>query len=391
MKKFLVSVWFAILISLSFGISNVNAQDVKIGLFFNMKEGSVEEGYNKFTVMSDEGLKVKMNKEQNQKEFESNNINVHKMKGSNNIFVFSNEKDFFLIEKDGEYVEIEPKNGIFSINNNDNMYRGSLILKKIDNDKFVLINKLGLEEYLYGVVVKEIGANAPEEAIKAQAVSARTYTMTHLGLFPKYGFDMTDSKYQQVYKGYSSENEKVNLAVDETKGLIMFYNDVPIKAFYFASSGGATENSENVWTQKIPYLVSVKDIHEMNRKETSTWRVKYTKEDIERLLSSSNIDIGELQDIKIIQKTESGRVLELQYVGSKDSYTVRKNEVRSLLRLRSQLFYIEKKDNIYSFIGKGNGHGVGLSQIGAMGMADAGFSFCDILKHYFTGIEIKEI
>ena len=392
MKKFLVSFCITVLVSISLGITSINAQDVKIGLFFDMSKGSVDEKYNSFSVSSDEGLKVRKYVEQEVSEIECEKLNVNKMSSSGNIIVYWSDKDFLFIQKDNEYIEIEPKNGVFKINeDNSNMYRGNLILKKIEDDKFVLINKLELEKYLYGVVVREIGSYAPKEAIKAQAVSSRTYIISHLNMFSKYGFDITDSKYQQVYRGYSKEEEKVNLAVDETKGLVMFYDDKPIRAFYFSSSGGRTENSENVWTQKIPYLVSVQDKYEANRKESSEWTVKHTKEDIENLLKGKNIDIGELQDIRIVNRTESGRVLELQYVGSNGEYTYTKNEVRNLVGLRSQWFYIEKKENVYSFIGKGNGHGVGLSQVGAMGMADAGFNYIDILKHYFTGIEIREI
>ena len=392
MKKILVSICITVFISISIGISNIYAEDVKVGLFFDMSQGSVDKAYNTFFVNSNDGLKVRKYEGQDIKECECDKLNVHRMIGSGNIIAYWSDTDFFSIKNDDEYIEIEPKNGVFSFNDDiGSMYRGNLILKKFDTNKFVLINELGIEEYLYGVVVKEIGAYAPKEAIKAQAVSARTYLISHKNLFSKYGFDVTDGTNQQVYKGYSAEDEKVNLAVDETKGLVIFYDNVPIKAFYFSSSGGVTENSENVWTQKVPYLVSVKDLHESNRKDAITWSVKYKKDEIENLLIKRNIDIGELQDIRIVEKSKSGRVIELQYVGSNGNYTYKKNEVRSLLSLKSQLFYIEKQGDEYTFVGKGYGHGVGLCQIGAMGMADAGYNFKDILKHYFTGIEIKEI
>jgi stage II sporulation protein D len=238
--------------------------------------------------------------------------------------------------------------------------------------------------------VKEIGYNAPIEAIKAQTIAARTYAISHKDMYINYGFDITD-KYQQVYGGYLSENEKVNSAIDDTKDLVMFYDNKPIKAFYFTSSGGVTEGAENVWGKGEPYLVSVLDEYDLKRKDTSKWMIEFTTDEIQQKLKNKNIDIGKLLDIDVAERSKSRRVIELKYIGSLSTYTLTKNDVRSLLNLKSQLFWIEKENDVYRFYGKGSGHGVGLSQVGAMGMADAGFSFFDILNHYFTGVEIREL
>ncbi|MBP5427363.1 MAG: SpoIID/LytB domain-containing protein [Clostridiales bacterium] len=364
-------------------------KEVNIGLFFDTKMNQVDQNYNNFKVSVESEFEIKKYTKDCIEIIGCKNesIDVKKMTDQNKIVVYK-ENNKFLCAKDDEYIEIVPKNRLFTINS-ERTYRGNLILKNTSEKKFVLINKLFMEEYLYGVVVKEIGFRAPIEAIKAQAIAARTYTLTNMGMFSTYGFDLTDSKYQQVYGGYTSEKEEVNSAVDETKNLTMFYDDKPIKAFYFASSGGRTENCENVWVNKIPYLVSVPDEYERNRGPRN-WSVYLTCDQISSRMKNRGVELGEILDVVVTKRVASGRVLELKIIGSKGTYTLNKNEVRVPFNLRSQLFWIQKEGNTFHFYGKGFGHGVGLSQIGAMAMADAGFNYEGILKHYFTGIEIKE-
>lgn len=385
---------FFCFITLLLSINSVYAlsdcPQVKIGLFFNTKTNQVDESYNTMNVSSTDQFKITKYLNNNPIEsFSCTNevVNIQKIISSNKIVVFKNDNTFLTAHND-EYIEIVPQNNLFTINNS-NSYRGSLILKNTPDCKFILINKLSLEEYLYGVVVKEIGSKAPIEAIKAQAIAARTYTLTHMGMYSMYGFDMTDGSSNQVYGGYNAENEKVNSAVDATRGLVMFYEDKPIQAFYFSSSGGRTENCENVWTKKIPYLVSVLDEYELNR-GPRTWSVYLTGDEISKILKKRGIEVGEILDIVTTKRAPSNRVLELQIIGSISTQTFTKNNVRTPFNLKSQLFWIYKENDTYHFYGKGYGHAVGLSQIGAMAMADAGFDYSEILKHYFSGINIKK-
>ena len=169
----------------------------------------------------------------------------------------------------------------------------------------------------------------------------------------------------------------------------MFYENKPIHAFYFSSSGGRTENSENVWTKKIPYLVSVSDEYELNRGPRN-WSVFLTRDKINEILTSRGAQIGNVLDVVATKRAPSNRVLELQVVGSLSTKTFTKNNVRAPFNLKSQLFWIHKDNDTYHFYGKGYGHAVGLSQIGAMAMADAGFDYSQILRHYFTGVDIKK-
>ncbi len=389
MRKF--SSALILFVLLSCGTVFASSQQMKIGLFFDIKEKAVQKDYYKFQANSKDGFVIKKyvgNEEVDCLDCKNDLIYIQKITNQDKFVVYD-DNNKFLMAKGDEQIEIISKNGIVGINDNK-AYRGSLILKNEKDDKFIIINKLGLEEYLYGVVVKEIGYNAPIEAIKAQAIAARTYAISHKDMYINYGFDITD-KYQQVYGGYLSENEKVNSAIDDTKDLVMFYDNKPIKAFYFTSSGGVTEGAENVWGKGEPYLVSVLDEYDLKRKDTSKWMIEFTTDEIQQKLKNKNIDIGKLLDIDVAERSKSRRVIELKYIGSLSTYTLTKNDVRSLLNLKSQLFWIEKENDVYRFYGKGSGHGVGLSQVGAMGMADAGFSFFDILNHYFTGVEIREL
>lgn len=367
-----------------------NCQQVKIGLFFNPNTKQVSENYHTLQVSSSNEYTVTKYLDDSPIEsFTCANepVNIQKITSSNKIVVYKNDNTF-ITASNNEYIEILPQNNLFTINSTAS-YRGSLILRNTLEKKFILINKLPLEEYLYGVVVKEIGYNAPVEAIKAQAIAARTYAISHMGMYCMYGFDMTDGNSNQVYGGYSAENDKVNSAVDATRGLVMFYENKPIHAFYFSSSGGRTENSENVWTKKIPYLVSVSDEYELNR-GPRTWSVFLTRDKINELLKNHGAQIGNVLDVVATKRAPSNRVLELQVIGSLSTKTFTKNNVRAPFNLKSQLFWIHKDNDTYHFYGKGYGHAVGLSQIGAMAMADAGFNYSQILRHYFTGIDIKK-
>ncbi len=142
------------------------------------------------------------------------------------------------------------------INLNGKYYRGSIKLIK-NNNNYYIINRVSLEEYLYGVVPKEIPSSAPLEALKAQAIVSRSYSLSNLNKHIKDGYNLCDSTHCQVYGGYSAEKDSTNTAVDKTKGMILEYNDRAVDAVFHSSSGGHTESSENVWGTKIPYLVAV--------------------------------------------------------------------------------------------------------------------------------------
>lgn len=365
--------------------------------------------------------------------------------GSNKIKAESSSKSD-TCKVDEEYgISITPIEEDEFLSYNGKEYRGALVIFRLDDSDLTVINVLDLEEYLYGVVPKEIATGHPIEALKAQAVTARTYTCTQLGKYEKWNFDLTYTTSDQAYGGVSAEKEDTTKAVDKTKGEIVTYDGKPISTYYFSTSSGYTENSENVWTAKLPYLVAVEDKYQPKVLSTSSWSVTFTAKQINDILANKSKKIGELLGVNILKKSPSNAVLELEFKGSKDSYIVTKESTRLVYgtsEVRSQFYDIEtdasvtvvdvdgntaiksfsevrvatdkgdkklssdldkivvkgKKEEVeystvptkYILNGKGWGHGVGMSQNGAIGMAKAGFDYDEILKWYYTGIEIEE-
>lgn len=211
----------------------------------------------------------------------------------------------------------------FSINGTS--YRGMLSFA-IHAGVMTAVNVVDLEEYLYGVVPSEMPQSYESEALKAQAVAARTYAMTKLSSHTSYGYQLCDSVHCQVYKGYSGEARSTTNAVDETAGEIACYNGVPIEAVFSASTGGYTENSENVWNNVVPYLKAVPEIAEDG---DNSWTATLTLRQLDDLLSAKGAGIGRAEDIVITKLSTGGRVQEMKIVGSSGSKTLTKEDIRT--------------------------------------------------------------
>lgn len=263
--------------------------------------------------------------------------------------------------------------------------------------------EMDLEEYLVGVVAAEMPASFEPEALKAQAVAARTYTLykkNHGGCDNCSGADIcTDSTHCQAFMteekmetfwGDDAEmyKQKVELAVSETKGKVLYYEGEEIQVFYHANSGGQTENSENVYSQALPYLKSVSSVGEedfsgyygkvtVSKDEFISAMKKYSpgielaRSDLDNMAQSIiRFDSGRVKSIKIGNQTFTGR------------------EMRKFFSLKSTNFKIQVNSGI-TFTTVGHGHGVGMSQTGAQAMAKDGATYQEILEHYFTGVTIK--
>lgn len=244
---------------------------------------------------------------------------------------------------------------------------------------------IGLTEYLVGVVAGEMPASFPMEALKAQAVVARTYTMKSLQI----GRKLTDSTSTQVYKDnnqlknlwgkdYDRYYQRIYDAVTSTDNICVYYNGNYIDAVYHSTSNGYTEDAVNVWGNSIPYLQTVASTWDQN---VSSYLKTITKEesDIISILGLENLD-----EIQVLERNNSGRVEKVQ-VGNKIFSGV---ELRNMLGLRSTDFEIIKDNNIITITTKGYGHGVGMSQYGAKGMAEQGYTYREILNHYYTNVNI---
>ncbi len=343
------------------------------------------------------------------------------------------------------------EDGFFSIDMGKRSYRGRVEIGRYGGRTTVTaVNVVGLEEYLYGVVPCEMPASWNLEALKAQAVCARSYALTKAGYRAETdiarGYRIEDTVQSQVYGGISFEHNRSNAAVDATKGETLCYENRTVTGYYFSSSGGHTENVEDVWGVSIPYLQGVPDIYETEPSK-EPWSVTLKKKDLERLLRDEGKDVGIVR--KVVQEitTSSGRVISLRIIGSSKTVSLETSELRNVLELPStkfkvinggavpdaamvqgdgvlkeasisdcyvisgngnvqqatadKQFVVVSEDNLTGFgtnapkedevlfVGMGHGHGVGLSQSGANGMAKHGFDYKEIAEHYFTGISVR--
>ncbi|MBQ6555785.1 MAG: SpoIID/LytB domain-containing protein, partial [Firmicutes bacterium] len=326
-------------------------------------------------------------------------------------------------------------------------YRGKIEITASDG-VLDTVNILTMDQYLYGVVPSEVYAEWPEEALKAQAVAARTYAQYHIGKHS--GYDLCDHTHCQQYSGYNKEETSTNRAVDATSGVIAYYNGRPINSVYYDCDGGYTLSAEEVWGSDIPYLQSTPDPYELNARK---WERSFTLDEIGKLMKDSGNDIGNVTNVAITKKRGDILAEEVVITGTNGSFTLTGQDIKTFFKqdgenLWSRCFtisgssapsnniYVEsadgKKDELgvsvvsavssggevtvlddinlvlrgkngdvvlspeggrvteaadsIVFSGAGWGHGVGMSQCGAYGMASQGYDYKEILKYYYKGI-----
>lgn len=276
---------------------------------------------------------------------------------------------------------------------NGTQYRGFLVIKRMEGSDMTVINVVELESYLYSVVGKEMSPSWNIEALKAQAVCARSYALTHLGRFSQYGFDLCDTQNSQVYQGIKAEADSTRLAVDSTKGKAVYYGGKPVEVFYFSSGGGSTEDVSNVWGSSFPYLKSAADPYEKDSEATRyNWSTTISRSELSDKLAAKGLEIGELLGMEITKTSDAGRVTELVFTGTEGQYTAKLEKTRTILGgdvVYSQKYtFVLDENDVFTFTGNGWGHAVGMSQWGAKAMADSGFGYEDIIKFYFAGVEV---
>ena len=277
----------------------------------------------------------------------------------------------------------------------------------IYNHKTGKTQQMDIEEYLYGVLSGEMPSDFNIEALKAQAVAARTYVIYKIENNIKSGHKgadiCTNSSHCQAYTSYENLKNtkgedwiknsypKVKQAVNETKGHIITYNGEPILPLYFSTSSGKTENSEEVFSTEYPYLRSVDSPYDKYApKYAST--LKISNKDFVSKLKSTYSDINITQNnlssqIKILNRSDGGSVEKIK-LGNKE---LTGRDIRNILNLNSANFEIKFDTNSLDFVVKGYGHGVGMSQWGANGMAEEGYKYYEILSHYYKDTTIKDL
>lgn len=264
-----------------------------------------------------------------------------------------------------------------------------------------IVQKLDLEEYVIGVVAAEMPGDFHTEALKAQALAARTYTLVRMKEFGGKGCSIhegadvcTDSTHCQAYKDpkkLGKSYKKIAEAVMSTKGEIIIYEKQLIDAVFHSTSGGKTENSEDVWSNKIPYLRSVVSEYEENSPKLASKENIGVDDFIAGLKSLDNDLIVNKKnianEIEILSRSEGGKITKIR-IGNK-IFTGK--EIREKFGLNSSNFTVAVKGKDMSFIVIGYGHGIGMSQYGANGMAQNGYDYRSIIRHYYLGVEIASI
>lgn len=332
-------------------------------------------------------------------------------------------------------------------------YRGRIEIGCYGKLTLTAINVINIESYLLGVVPCEMVSSWPLEALKAQAVCARSYALTQTGYTAdsnaKNPYSIEDTQISQVYRGYEYETKQATAAVAATQGEVVKYKGKMITSYYSSTSGGRTESSEDVWGRKLPYLRSVIDQYE-KIPEKGPWIKVFTKADIQAILEENGKSVGTIKKISPSILTASNRVYSLKVTGAKGSTLISTNSIRSMFSLPSTKFkiinYQDKPDvvtvkgsqgsktkalkdsyvisannkvssldsikeqyivrsadnltnfiknapynsNTYYFAGMGFGHGVGMSQSGARGMALEGFRYTDIISFYYEGCKVEQ-
>jgi stage II sporulation protein D len=297
----------------------------------------------------------------------------------------------------------------------DASYRGSFIVCSEQPQKITIVNYLDVEDYLRGVVPLEIGKRPPEEveAVKAQAVAARTYSYRRAVLRSDQPYDMVATIEDQVYGGVSAEVRECDDAIRATRGLVLVYGDSLINAYYCSTCGGRTANIQDVWDKPpAPYLRSVRDAAPNGQPYcaissyctwTEIWSTPALSSIIVRYAASAGFDCpdrGSIRDLTVKSRYECGRVKSLVIRTSTGSCEVGGDKVRFVLRregagspiLRSANFSVVSVDGRrVSIEGHGYGHGVGMCQMGAVGRAQSGHTFGEILGAYYPGAEIERV
>lgn len=264
---------------------------------------------------------------------------------------------------------------------------------RVYREESKIIEKVPIEQYVVGVVSGEMPASFNYEALKAQAVASRTYVMYQMQVHKNDEYDVYDSVNSQVYLSeeqlkekwkdkYVENINKVKQAILDTSGQFLTYNGEVIESFFFSTSVGYTENSEDVFSLELPYLRSVESKWDSISPAYIDQKT-LKKEEFFNLLS---LDNSNTLDIEIIEKTSTGRIKQIKINGK----VLTGKQVCSKLQLRSTFFEIKEESGNVVINTKGYGHGVGMSQYGANGMASSGFTYDEILKYYYTDVEIEK-
>jgi stage II sporulation protein D len=271
-------------------------------------------------------------------------------------------------------------------------YRGIVECTPVDRG-IVVVNELPLEDYLAGLINCEISSQWPMEAVKAQAVVARTYALYQKNIRKNAPYHLESTVMDQVYEGCDIEDSRAVRGVKETAGQVLTYGGALIQAFYHSSCGGHTEAVENVWGDPLPYLQGV-DCKYCLTAPSVRWEQKLPLKRIEAQLKNAGSPVSGLRQIVPGERNRSGRLTELVMVSAKGRLSVSAVSFRKIIGygvIRSTNFDVKQAGDEVVFSGVGFGHGVGLCQWGAKQRAVDGFDYREILAYYYPGTKLEQI
>lgn len=344
-------------------------------------------------------------------------------------------------EINGRQVQYLKTSGSY-ISYNKTKYRSYLTFVP-EGSRLHIVNVISLDDYIRGVLPREMSTGVPLEALKAQAVASRGFALSNKNKFIKKGYNLDDTTSSQVYSGLSVEAKDTNRAVDETRGEIPYYKGNVASTIFHATSGGYTIAAKDVWGgNNLPYLEAIKDPYS-EKTRNATWEYKISWDTMKKKMESSYPGLGNFQSLKIQRRNENRRVMEMEVIFQKGSKIISGEDFRRLFgttKIKSTWFFLDqggsgptsftvmtkdgpkevtqlttvdqkvlkeaqviRKDNQIETIsssfqvsqgkdflvkGRGYGHGVGMSQYGAMEMAKKGKNYREILQYYYPQVTI---
>lgn len=407
------------------GYEHITNVDVKLGIS--------AQNMNELKLSSDDGFEVR-DMYSNLSLFQSFEKSIVLKLNGQNYDIYDSLGNYLSSMATNKSMKIQsPSSSPIKINNK--RYRGYLTFDTVDK-QLAAINNVGLEEYLYGVVPREMPSTFSYEALKAQAVAARSYAVCSVTRNKDKSFDLYDTVSSQVYGGFDAERDNVRKAVDETRGQILLSEGKVVNATYSSSNGGYTADANDVWGAKYKYLISKEDKYSINEPNYN-WNFEINANDLINGLKKQGISINSINQIYVKENNNSKRVKTVAIIDGAKEVLVDNNKFKNAIganKFKSSMYTIEAsgvsaamqapendsdgevtvlfEDGVAIFIssetsekaspspaisadakikiaGHGWGHGVGLSQWGANNMAKAGLKYDEILKFYYDGAEIS--
>jgi stage II sporulation protein D len=260
-------------------------------------------------------------------------------------------------------------------------------------DGLRVVNGVPLEDYVAGTLGREVYPGWHAEALKAQAVVARTYALHERDRRRAEGFHLRADTSGQVYGGIDAESEPVRAAAADTRGQYLAFGGAPILAVYHSAAGGRTASAEEVWGRAVPYLVS-QPVDDEEDSPDAYWRVAVSRTTLGRALAPVGVQVGSIRALRVLDRSRSGRVQRVSVRGERGEAEVEARRLRRALGaqvIRSTLFEVRDVPEGFLFVGAGHGHGVGMSQWGAQAMARRGRSYREILAAFYPDTELVGI